>query len=324
MSGRFGEYTNEIESMMQIIRPAVELSLIGQDKLKKNDVLIKSDHSPVSICDFACQTLIVKGIKEHFPKDNVLGEEDVTHQDDSYIQLVRSLLPDDVDPVSTCKGVISNITEDMHRVWVIDPIDGTYAFIQNGNYAIATALLVDFEVVCSVVAWPRHKSELTGIPLEGPLLFVSAKNHGSYAADLKGNYFQIKKKENPRNRLLYSLNTPKKLQDTFEYIKEKVGITEELQDSSMTKAFTIAAGAGNTYLRLKYSGDEHVWDIAPFELFVREVGGFSTTIDGSPLKYSKEGKVIDSKRGIIFTFKDDAFHQKVLDLYREAYNKFYK
>lgn len=129
MSGRFGEYTKEVETMIQIIRPAIELSLVGQEKLKKNDVLIKSDHSPVSICDFACQTIIVKGIKEKFPEDNVLGEEDVTHQDSSYLQLVKSLLPDDVDPISTCKGVISNITDEMHRVWVIDPIDGTYAFI---------------------------------------------------------------------------------------------------------------------------------------------------------------------------------------------------
>ncbi|KAK8885910.1 hypothetical protein M9Y10_041367 [Tritrichomonas musculus] len=324
MTGRFGEYTKEVEAMMQIMRPAIEISLVEQEKLKKNDVLIKSDHSPVSICDFACQTVIVKGIKENFPTDNVLGEEDVSHQDSSYLQLVKSLLPDDLDPISTCKCVISNITEDMHRVWVIDPIDGTYAFIQNGNYAIATALLINFEVVCSIVGWPRHNKELTGIPLDGPLYFVSAKNHGSYAVDLSGNYFQLKKNENPRNRLLYSLNTPEKLRKTFEYIKEKAGITEELQGSSMTKAFTIAVGAGIAYLRLKYKSDEHVWDIAPFELFIREAGCFASTSDGQPLKYSKGGKVINSAAGLIFTSKDEAFHQKTLEAFREAYDKFYK
>lgn len=156
------------------------------------------------------------------------------------------------------------------------------------------------------------------------MYFVSAKNHGSYAVDFKGNYFQLKKNENPRNRLLYSLNTPKKTEEAFKYIKEKVGITEILQDSSMTKAFTISAGSGVAYLRLKYSSREHVWDIAPFELFVREVGGFASTIDGKPLQYSKDGKVNNSDTGLIFTSKDEDFHNKTVDAFREAYDKFFK
>ena len=324
MSGRFGEYTKEVETMIKIIRPAINISLVAQEKLKNSEVQIKADHTPVSICDFACQTIIVKGIKDNFPTDKVLGEEDVNHEDVSFLRLVKTLLPENLDPISICKDVITNITDDMHRVWVIDPIDGTYAFIKNGNYAIATALLVDLEVVCSIVAWPRHSSEITGIPLEGPLIFVSAKGYGSHAVDLNGNYFQFKKTHNPRYRMIGSGNLSEKERQTFSYIEEKLGIKEEFNDSSMTKGFVLAAGAGIIYLRIRCKADEHVWDIAPFELFVREVGGFSTTIDGSPLKYSKEGKVIDSKRGIIFTFKDEAFHQKVLDLYREAYNKFYK
>lgn len=324
MSGRFGEYTKEVETMIQIIRPAIDISLVGQEKLKNSEVQIKADHTPVSICDFACQTVIVKGIKDNFPTDKVLGEEDVNHEDKSFLQLVKTLLPDELDPTLICKDVITKISDDMHRVWVIDPIDGTYAFIKNGNYAIATALLIDLEVVCSIVAWPRHKPEITGIPLNGPLIFVSAKGYGSYAVDLNGNYFQFKKSDNPRYRMIGSINLSERERETFTYIEKKLEIKEEFNDSSMTKGFVLAAGAGVIYLRIRCLGDEHVWDIAPFELFVREVGGFSTTIDGNLLKYSKEGKVVDSKRGIIFTFKDKEFHQKVLELYKEAYEKFYK
>lgn len=324
MSGRFGEFTKEVETMLQIIRPAIDISLVGQEKLKNSEVQIKADHSPVSICDFACQTIIVKGIKENFPTDKVLGEEDVNHEDESFLRLVQTLLPDGLDPLLTCKDVISHISEDMHRVWVIDPIDGTYAFIKNGNYAIATALLIDLEVVCSIVAWPRHKPEITNIPLDGPLIFVSAKGHGSYAVDLDGNYYQLKKNGHPQNRMIASINLSERERKTIDFIEERLGIKEEFNDSSMTKGFVLAAGAGSVYPRIRCLADEHVWDIAPFDLFVREAGGFSTTIDGKPLKYSKEGKTIDSKRGLFFTFDDETFHQKVLELYREAYDRFYK
>ncbi|OHT11346.1 Inositol monophosphatase family protein [Tritrichomonas foetus] len=320
---RFGEYTREIETLINILIPTIDVSIRGQEELKSCDVFIKSDKSPVSICDYACQTLIVKGIHKNFPEDKILGEEDVNASDSNFIQLVKHILPEDLDPISICKDIITEITDDMDRVWVIDPIDGTYDFIKNGNFAIATALLVNLEVVCSIVAWPRHKSSITGLPKNGPLIFVSAKNHGSFAVDLEKNYIPLVKSDTPRNRLIKPINMREPEILTYELLKEKLKIDEEFSDSSMTKGFVLAAGAGVVYMRIRCLGDEHVWDIAPFELLVREAGGFATNIDGEQIKYNKIGRVVDSRRGLIFTFKDEDYHQQVLEIYREAYAKYY-
>ena len=319
----FGEYTHEVEAGIECIKPAIEMSLVGQQKLKANEVELKSDGTVVSICDFACQTLIMKGIHDNFPGDEILGEEDVSHGDQFFIDMVKSILPEAIDPVATCRDCISKISEGMRRVWVIDPIDGTYGFIKNMNYAIAMALLVDLKVVASIVAWPRHKSEETGIPVDGPLIFVSAAGHGSYAVDLNNNYYPLNKKENPRNRLVHSEQAVGPHLQLTKYMMEKLNIPEEIAMVSMTKAFTIACGTNCVYVRLRNTDDEHVWDIAPFEMLVREAGGYVSTPDGKPLVYTMDGRVANTKDGILVSCIDESFHQEVLKAYNEAHQKFY-
>ena len=320
MENRFGEYTNEVEKMIEIIKPAILLSLKGQQSLKKSDIKIKSDHSPVSICDLACQAVIVKGINENFPGDFILGEEDIKKTDQSFVSEAKKLLPDGVE-IGSCSNLIHEITDEMHRVWVIDPIDGTYDFIEGGNYAIATALLVDLEVVCSVTAWPGHNPHLSGLHVDGPLIFVSAKGYGSYAVDMNNNYIRLINTGNTRHRMIRSFICRTYELEIMNKIMIDQKIREEVLDSSMTKGFVLAAGAACIYLRIRSRHDETVWDIAPFELVVREAGGFATDIDGKQLQYSKEGRVVGSNKGLIFTFKDQKFHDRVVSLYRKFYYK---
>lgn len=324
MYNRFGEYEKEVGQLISILRPTIDITLKGQQILDSLSVHTKTDHSPVSICDLASQTLIVKGIKEHFPNDFILAEEDPNLQNQEFLDLVKNLLPDGVDPSKYGNQIVNKRTDNMKRLWVIDPIDGTYDFIKNGNYAIATALLIDNQVVCSIVAWPRHQSSMTGIPLSGPLFFVSAKGHGSFAIDLDNHFFELKRNPHPQERLIVPKNISQPERSAYDLLKERLNIHDEFSDSSLTKGFVLAAGAGVAYLRIRCKGNEFVWDIAPFELLVREAGGFATTIDGKPIEYSNDGFAIDSCRGLIMTSKDEEFHQKVLEIYREAYSRFYQ
>lgn len=283
------------------------------------------------------------GIHTHFPGDNILGEEDVSHEEPFFIQSVRTLLPENLDPVLTCKDSITSISDNMYRVWVIDPIDGTYGFIKNQNYAVAMALLIDLKVVASIVAWPRHSPEFTGLPVQGPLIFVAALNHGAYAVDInykKGvsledsntesfitkngyRYFPLKKKSHPINRLIHSEQSKSQELQLTKYMLNQLHIDDEMAMVSMTKGFTIACGTNKVYLRLRGRDDEHVWDIAPFEMLLRECGCYATTPDGKGLVYNKEGRVENTKNGILFTCGDEAFHQEVLHVYNEGYQLFF-
>lgn len=316
----FGTWSNEVNAAIEILKPAIDVSLVGQEKLKKSEVELKGDGTVVSIVDFACQSLIMSGIKQHFPSDSVLGEEEIGKLDDDFLKHVKSLLPNDFDPVAACAPAVTTISDKDERCWVIDPIDGTYGFVNGGNYAIAMALLVNRHVVCSAVAWPRHEANATGLTqLEGPAIFVSSEGFGAYALDLKGHWVKLSKPVNPINRMIYTKQKVGNIIQMTEYIKSQLEIKDDITMVSMTKGFVIASGGATVYIRVPWgNSEEHIWDIAPFELLIREAGGFATTGDGKPLAYRSNARVEGTKLGCIFTNRDKAFHDKVIAVYQEA------
>jgi histidinol-phosphatase len=62
---------------------------------------IKSDGSPVSVADTSAEAAAREWIEKHFPKDGIVGEE------------------------------LPTVRESAARRWIIDPIDGTYTFLQS-------------------------------------------------------------------------------------------------------------------------------------------------------------------------------------------------
>ena len=315
----FGKYQKEIDTGISMLRQTIEIAIKGQERLKASQIENKSDGSPVSICDFACQMMLMKGIQDSFPGDGVFAEEDGNH-DENFLSDAMNLLPYKLDFNQICSSLLKSVPRDK-RVWVIDPIDGTYGFVKNENFAIATALLVNCEVVASIVGWPCHKTELTGLP-DGPIIFVSAIGHGAYAVDQNGDFHKLQNASASKNVIVYSASSTQFESSCFEYVMEKLSISEKLPMVSMTKGFVLASGGARAYMRIRNYDDEHVWDIAPFELLVREAGGFATTWDGKQIEYTENGVCFNSKKGLIFSFVDEDYHMKLLDAYKECYEKY--
>src|SRR5277367_6845993 len=87
---------------------------------------LKADGSPVTIADKECEQLIRKRIKEMYPADSILGEEE---------------------------GASGSSTS--ARRWIIDPIDGTYNYARHMPiFATLIALEQDGNVVLGVVHAP--------------------------------------------------------------------------------------------------------------------------------------------------------------------------
>lgn len=82
--------------------------IIVEEKSSRTDLVTNIDRET--------EVFFVKKIREHFPEDQILGEEGIG------------------DQVTSLKG----------RVWTIDPIDGTLNFVkQQNNYCIMLALIED-------------------------------------------------------------------------------------------------------------------------------------------------------------------------------------
>ena len=97
----------------------------------------KEGAGPVSEADLRADEMIRAGLIAHFPNDIVISEETA---DES------ALLPQ------------------AHRIWLVDPVDGTLDFIRGGaDYSVMIGLLIDGVPALGVVFSPETETTWAGI-----------------------------------------------------------------------------------------------------------------------------------------------------------------
>lgn len=145
-------YERETELGAAIARRAGELAL----KIREGHLGVesKSDESPVTIADKACEKLIVEELSAAFPGDGFLGEEGASTE--------------------SANG----------RKWIIDPIDGTRDFIRGTR---AWSVLIGLEENGEVVAGHAFFPALNR-------MFSAAKGMGAYQDGVRIHASEIKTK----------------------------------------------------------------------------------------------------------------------------------
>src|SRR5215213_2768871 len=127
----------------RIILEYYALEIIAEEKIGVDDFA-----EPVTVADLASSRIIVDGLYNAFPDDHVLSEEEV----DTPHERTRN-----------------------NRVWIIDPIDGTWGFIKrDGDFAVQIGLAIDGEPAVGVVY----------LPASGRMYYASTGN-GSFVIDDK-------------------------------------------------------------------------------------------------------------------------------------------
>ena len=129
-------YQKELTIGAGIARKAGDLAL----KIREGNIGIesKSDESPVTIADRACEKLIVEELLRAFPDDGLLGEEGATRE--------------------STNG----------RKWIIDPIDGTRDFIRGTRaWSVLIGLEEHHEVTAGFAYYPATGEMYTAARGEG-------------------------------------------------------------------------------------------------------------------------------------------------------------
>lgn len=131
-------YQTELAIGAAIARKAGALAL----EIREGNLGIetKSDESPVTIADRACEKLIVEELQRAFPEDGLLGEEGAARESSN------------------------------GRKWIIDPIDGTRDFIRGTR---AWSVLIGLEERGEMVAG------FTYLPAMGEM-FSAARGEGAF------------------------------------------------------------------------------------------------------------------------------------------------
>jgi 3'(2'), 5'-bisphosphate nucleotidase len=354
---KMSTYSKELEVAELAVQRAVLLTKkVFHEKAK--GTLSKDDKSPVTIGDFGAQALIIHAIKQNFPDDEVVGEEEASSLRDDHVlrdqiwSLVEGSRLTDASAEEIVGGTIPSVEAMLDaidagnssggskgRIWALDPIDGTKGFLRGGQYAVCLALMVDGDVKVGVLGCPNLPVD-DSAPLsidagmdqtdsEGKgVLFSAVAGHGATSRALgtgglaTSRHIHMKPVEDiSQATFCESVEAGHSSHGDQFAIATKLGITKQsVRMDSQAKYGSIARGAGDIYLRLPVRADyqEKIWDHAAGDLIVREAGGQVTDSLGKRLDFSK-GRTLSENKGVVAA--PAAVHGKVLNVVKEVLAK---
>ncbi|MBV8949741.1 MAG: 3'(2'),5'-bisphosphate nucleotidase CysQ [Actinobacteria bacterium] len=177
---------------------------------------------------------------------------------DFLVRALKEARPDDA--VLSEEGVDDAARLDHHRVWIVDPLDGTREFSEPAriDWAVHVALAVDAQVVVGAVALPAlgvtlstaTPPTLPPVPSRPPRILVSRTRPTEHA------------------RLL----------------AEKMDGELVAMGSAGAKAMAVVRGDADVYA---HSGGQYEWDSAAPVAVARAAGLHVSRLDGGPLRYNQ-------------------------------------
>ena len=200
-------------------------------------------------------------------------------------------------------GWLSEETEDdparlqKADVWVVDPIDGTRAYLAGlPDWAVSVALVTGGRPVVAALYAPVHDELFLSIAGGGaPLNGIAI--HASRGHQLAGAKF----------------SAPKRRLDVLAAVEPGIEIAPRVPSLALRIA-RVASGA----LDGSFAGpNSHDWDLAAADLLVHEAGGAVTTLTGQSLIYNRP----DPVHGALVA-AGVARHQVLLDLIRDRIAEF--
>ena len=207
---------------------------------------IKSDNTPVSNGDIEVNKIITKKINELTPHIRIVSEE-----------------------TSDNKSI-----KNLNDFWLIDPIDGTYDYINNlDEFTINAGLIINKQPVAGLIYAPAKKR-----------MFYSYGN--TFAFELiDGKPVKLDKKNNfDKNRIKF-VSYSKKIKPEIEKIHKELNVKEYVRMKSSLKFCVIASGEFDGYVAEPRACE---WDIAAGHAILKHAGGNVTDFDGNEILYGKK------------------------------------
>ncbi|MCU0614283.1 MAG: 3'(2'),5'-bisphosphate nucleotidase [Desulfobacterales bacterium] len=288
----------------------------------------KEDHSPVSIADLASQALITLALRDYYPGDPIVGEEEAKtiqqheHLGNKVLDLIQKETHTlNLETLLEIMDYGSKSFDSNKRFWTVDPIDGTKGFLRGDQFAVALALLEQGQVVLGVLGCPNMAINSTESQNRGVLLYA-VKGHGAFMMHLNGQntqkVFVDSISKVTMARFCESVEINHASHDQHQKIADALGITASpCRMDSQVKYAALARGQASIYLRLPRKKDyrEKIWDHAAGSIIVEEAGGKVTDFKGNPLQFNL-GKNLENNIGILATNKH--LHTQVLEAIAEV------
>ena len=233
-----------VEGLIDTFLHAGEVSL----KLRERGLTkkIKSDNTPVSNGDLEVNNIITDKIKEITPNIPIVSEE--TSENKS----------------------IKNLKD----FWLIDPIDGTYDYINNlEEFTINAGLIINNNPVAGLINAPCKKR-----------MFYSYGDNLAYEIK-EGQITKLNCSKNFNQNEIKFVSYSNKIKPEIEKIHKKLNVKKIVRMKSSLKFCVIAAGEYDGYVAEPRACE---WDIAAGHAILKHSGGIITDFENNEIKYGKK------------------------------------
>lgn len=257
-----GDDFDTLEQEQNVLRIAVKaagdaaLQLFGTDQV----ITTKTDNSPVSAADYAADVILKNHLLEQFPDYGWISEEST-----------------------------SRLAKPGNRTWIVDPIDGTRAFIRGReDWSICAALIENERPILAAIFVPCSDD-----------LYMAHAGHG---ATLNGNLLKTSTQSTIDGCRMIGYRTlfqSKRWKDPWPPMKM------EMFNSMAIRLALVADGRCDAALSMNAKSD---WDLAAADLLVQEAGGLVTDINGASFRY---GQMPMRKQNVLAS--GIPLHDKLLD-----------
>ena len=207
---------------------------------------IKSDNTPVSNGDLEVDKIISKKLQELTPKIPIISEE-------------------------TTDNKSSN---DLRDFWLVDPIDGTYDYINNlDEFTINAGLIIDRKPVAGIIYAPAKKR-----------MFYSYGEGKAYEL-VKGKKIKLNGDRNFDKTKIKFVSYSNKIKPEIQKIYDKLKVKEYTRMKSSLKFCVIATGEYDGYVAEPRACE---WDIAAGHAILKHSGGSITDFENKEILYGKK------------------------------------
>jgi histidinol phosphatase-like enzyme (inositol monophosphatase family) len=212
----------------------------------------KSDGSPVSVADTSAEQAAREWIELHFPEDGIIGEE------------------------------LASVRENAARRWIIDPIDGTYTFLQSVPlWGTLVAVAEGESVIAGAAYFPALDDSIVAARGEG-CWWNGSRAAVSTVAELAearlvttdARFLRDEARRERWTRLQNGARTMRTWGDCYGYLLVATGRADIMVDDVISD-----------------------WDGAAFMPIITEAGGEFTDWRGSPTAFGGDAIATNGKLG---------------------------
>ena len=212
-----------------------------------------------------------KGLTEHIKKDKT----PVTNGDIE----VNNIILSNLKKITPNIPVVSEETADnknlnLNSFWLVDPIDGTYDYINNRDeYPLNAGLIINKEAIAGIIYAPAKNR-----------MFYSYGNKLSY--ELKNGKEEIINNKKIDKNNIEAVSYSNNLKTEIIEIHKKLNVKKYVKMKSSLKFCVVATGEFQVYVAEPRA---YEWDIAAGHAILKNSGGTVTDFDGNNILYGKNG-----------------------------------